>query len=287
MKKLLALLFMVGLYVALVVPLGDHLRERPLNVKLGYTPDARLLKLVAGGQQTILAESMTLKVIFYFGTVIEHWIQQEFVQPEYFNMFKTIEAAAILDPYNMDTYYFAQAAFTWELGRAKDVNRLLEHGMKYRDWDESLPFYAGFNSAYFLQDYDSAAKYMQKAAEVSGNSMYTNLAARFFYEAGDSRMGVAFLETMIRQAKNPQVKRLYEMRRDVLLAVQTLETGVADFAERFGKQPTELEQLVVRGLIAELPLDPYGGQFFLDDKGRVRTTSKFTEKLAVEPDKGE
>lgn len=287
MKKVFLFLLVILLYVPVVLSLGAHLEGRPLSIKLGYIPDARLIKMVSGDQKTILAESMMLKVVFYFGTVIEHWMQQEFVQPEYFNMFKTIETAARLDPFNMDAYYFAQASFTWELGRAQDVNRLLIHGMKYRTWDWWLPFYVGFNNAYFLHNYEEAAKYMQKAAEISGESLYANLAARFFYEAGDNKLGIAFLERMISQAKSPSVKRLYQMRKEALLAVQILETDVTRFVEKFGQLPSQLDQLVTNGLIEEIPQDPYGGRFFLDDQGRVRTTSKFTANLTAKPEQGE
>ena len=46
-------------------------------------------------------------------------------------MYKTLQTAAKFDPYNSDAYYFAQAAFTWEVGRAKEVNQMLDYGMKH------------------------------------------------------------------------------------------------------------------------------------------------------------
>lgn len=275
MKKAVWVLLLLA-YVAVVIPLSDHLRQRPVAVKLGYTPDADVMKIVAGDQRTAMAELAVLKVLFYYGTLVGKWQENVLIRPEYYNMFKTAETAVRLDPYNMDAYYFLQAAFTWEIGRAADVNRLLDHGMKYRDWDWQLPYYAGFNAAYFLQDYSKAATYMQKAAELSGNPLFTRLAARFFYEAGRSDLGIVFLDAMIKGTKNPQLKRVYEMRKEALLQAERLSTAVGTYQERFGRQPSRLADLVASGIIKEIPVDPYGGEFYLDEQGKVRTTSKFT-----------
>jgi len=268
---------LIALYLPVAVLIGADLKNRPVEVKLGYVPEGRLLKYLPRDQQPMISQWFILKVIFYFGTVIDHWFQQDMVQPEYYTMFKTVETAVILDPYNMDAYYFAQAAFTWELGRARDVNRLLIYGMKYRTWDYWLPFYVGFNNAYFLHDYTEAAFYMQKAAEISGNSMYTNLAARFYYEAGDSRLGVAFLDNMINQAKDPKVKRLYELRKVALQDVEKIETALRRYKKFYGLPPKDISRLVDLGFLPFIPQDPYGGTFFLDSLGQVRSTSKFVE----------
>lgn len=282
MKKV-GFLVLLAVYVSVVVPLGAHLKNRPLVVKLGYTPDAQVLQLVTGDQRTLVAEMLVLKVLFYFGSLVEQWQERVFVRPEHYNMFKTLEAAIKLDPYNMDAYYFAQAAFTWEVGRAREVNRLLQYGMRYRNWDWTLPFYAGFNAAYFLGDYENAARFMQQAAQLSGNSLFINLAARFFYEAGRSHMGVLFLDSMIERARDPKVRHLFQMRKAALLATAAIEQAVAKYRQRFGRLPDDMDDLVAASVLAEIPRDPYGGEFYLDKKGMVRSTSSFT--LPTDPDR--
>ncbi len=76
-----------------------------------------------------------MRVLFYYGTIIEKCQNNVFVRPEFYNIYKTLQAATQLDPYNEDTYYFVQAAFNWELERTREVNSVLEYGMKYRTWD--------------------------------------------------------------------------------------------------------------------------------------------------------
>ncbi len=264
-------------YVALSLPFAGYLRNRPVEVKLGYLPHPQLLKVVTGAHAPTVAQMAVVRVLFYYGTIIQKLDEKVIVRPEFSNMYRTLQTASELDPYNMDVYYFAQAAFTWELGRVVEVNRLLERGMRYRTNDFWLPFYLGFNNAFFLKDYQKAASYYQKAAEISGQPLYAKLAARYFYESEQTALGLAFLDTMIQVAKEPAIRKTYEMRRGALEASMTIETAVRAFSDRFGQTPLHLDELVEAGLLVSLPADPYGGEFYFDEAGKVRTTSKFAD----------
>lgn len=266
---------LVVCYVLVVIPLASYMKKRPVEVKLGYLPEAQVLKIAAGEHRCLVAESLVVKVLFYFGTLIDRQDRGIKVKPQYFDMFKSMERAVKLDPYNSDAYYFTQAAFTWELGRAADVNRVLAYGMKYRTWDYQLPFYAGFNAAYFLHDYKSAARFMQKAAEISGNQLFTTLASRYFYQAGQTQLGVMFLEVMSKGAKDPGVRKAYQVRKEALEGVMLIDQAVAAFKAQTGRLPVSLDELVAKGFIESVPVDPYGGTFYLEPDGKVASTSKF------------
>ena len=90
-------------------------------------------------------------------------------------------------------------------------------------------------------------------------------------------MGLAFLDTMIQVAKEPAIRKTYEMRRGALKASMIIETSVRAYSDRFGQTPLHLDELVEAGLLVSLPADPYGGEFYLDEVGKVRTTSKFAD----------
>ena len=261
-------------YLAVIVPFTAQIRERSLAVKLGRMPEAEVIRLVAGEHRYLIAEYAVTKVLFYFGTLMEKQKNNITATPEYFGMFKTLETAIKLDPYNMDAYYFSQAAFTWEVGRAADVNSLLRYGMKYRTWDWYLPFFAGFNSAYFLKDYASAAIYMKKAAELSDNPLLTTLAARYFYESRQNDFAISFIDVMEQGARDKKVKEVYGLRKKALVAIKALSDSVQRYQSAQGSCPASLAELVSAGLITEIPPDPYGGVFYLDEKCMVRTTSK-------------
>lgn len=261
--------------IASTVSQVEIMRNRPVALKLGPAPQAKLLKLFAGDHAVTLALHTVTQVMFYFGSFFEQDFNRLQQSPSYVDMYQHLKSAVELDPYNLDAYYFAQASFTWEVGQPVVVNKMLDYGMKYRTWDYHLPFYAGFNAAYFLKDYASAARYYKIAAERSGNSLFTTLASRYFYEAGENTMALDFLGAMIKGSRDQKTRHIYEQRRDALLAVQKIEQDVAVFVGRFQRVPENLLELVEKGVSTALPADPYGGAFYLDDMGRVRSTSKF------------
>jgi tetratricopeptide (TPR) repeat protein len=189
-------------------------------------------------------------------------------------MFKTIETAIELDPYNIDAYYFAQAAFTWGVGRARDVNRLLAYGMRYRTWDYYLPYFAGFNASYFLKKPEEAAVYYKKAAELSGKAFFASLAARYLYEADQTPIAISFLSMMIEKSTDTSEKAIYTKRLEALKAAQVILKGVEQYENRYGRRPKTLQEVVASSILSDIPVDPYGGTFYLDEKGKVRTTSQ-------------
>ena len=281
--RILQLSVLLFLYAAIIIPFTGYLKSRPISVKLGYLPDAEVLKAFVGDQRYLLAEMTIIKVLFYFGSVIENIQNKIETVPEYFTMFKTIETSIKMDPYNEDAYYFAQAVFVWEARRPADVNRLHLYGMKFRTEDPNLPFYIAFNAAYFLKDYATASHYMKKAAEMTGNSLYSNLTARYFYESGRTDIGIVFLDSMEKSSRDKNIKQLYRIRKEALQAVRKLENAVDRFKRDHRRMPVDLEELVSRGLISAIPDDPYGGRFYLSKNGMIRSTSKFAFKPGNEP----
>ncbi len=270
------LLFICCVYSTYAI--SDMMQKRPVAIRLGYMPAAGLLKLVSADFQPLIAHFAVTKVMFYYGSLIDERFNRSDDRPEYYQMFKTLEKAIDLDPYNMDAYYFAQATYTWGLNRAADVNRLLIYGMKYRDWDYLLPFYAGFNAAFFLNDAETSAKYLQKAAELSGNKIYASLASRAYYLVGQTDLAISFLETMLEGAKDELSRQIYAKR---LLAMRTIrqitEARVRYYSVK-NSYPESIEELISSGFLDALPSDPYGGAFYFDKDGKVLTTSRLYEQ---------
>jgi tetratricopeptide (TPR) repeat protein len=153
---------------------------------------------------------------------------------------------------------------------------MLDYGMKYRIWDAQLPFFAGFNAAYFMKDYKKAAEYMKKAAEIAQEQQFATLASRYFYEAGETEFGILFIDVMKSSAKDANEKKLYEFRRKALVAVKSIEDAIKLYQKNLGRLPKTLSELVSTGFLNAVPQDPYGGKFYLDQTGKVRSTSKLS-----------
>jgi hypothetical protein len=255
----------------------DLLQERPVAIRLGYMPDAGVLRLVSADFQPLIAQLAVTKVMFYYGSLVDERFNRLGDRPEYFQMFKTLEKAIKLDPYNMDPYYFAQATYTWELNRAADVNRLLIHGMKYRDWDPWLPFYAGFNAAFFLKDADAAASYLRRAAEISGNKTYASLASRAYYLQGKTGLAIGFLEVMLENATDEVTRKVYAKRLQAFRAINLIEEARDRYFSELKVAAVNIDELLSAGYLGKLPQEPYGGAFYLDESGNVLTTSNLYE----------
>lgn len=272
-------IFLLLCYVSVLIPLTHHLQARPFVEKLGYVPSADVLKLGSADQRQLLGASLVMKVLMYFGSLVEESaVQDVYLPPDFEGIKRLIRGAVTLDPYNIDTYYFAQAILVWDVGQIEEANALLEEGMRYRDWDFYLPFFAGFNYAYFLKDYENAARYYKRAGELSGSELYVKLAGRYFYEAGQTELAIAFLSTMAKSANNEAIKKTYDLRLEALKKVRSLEVARDAFRSKFNRLPVDIAELTDHGFIDQAPIDPYGGRFFIDEQGGIGTTSKFASQ---------
>lgn len=263
-------------YLVIIYPFTDYMRNKPIIEKLGYIPQSDVLKLFSTDQKQLLAATLVGKVLIYFGTVVEKSAKKIQIPPDYPGMSRIIHTALKLDPYNMDGYYFAQAILVWDVGQVKVANDLLEYGMRYRDWDFYLPFFAGFNYAFFLKDFEQAAKYYRRAGELTGEELYVNLAGRYMYQAGRTDLAIAYLSTMEKGARNAAVKKSFRMRLQSLQGVRLIERARDAYRRDHGELPVSVSQLVQRGYLVTVPVDPYGGKFFLTRNGQVRSTRGFT-----------
>ncbi|MDQ7031443.1 MAG: hypothetical protein Q9M37_01820 [Desulfonauticus sp.] len=256
------------------------MQKRPLFEKLGYTPHGEFFKDVLGEFKWFMGDYLSFKAIIYYGGKVDKIKQRKFKEVEFYNLYKTIETSIILNPYNEDAYYFAQAIFTWDLGKIREVNRLLKYAMKYRVWDFKIPFFLGFNYAYFLKDYKNAAYYYKRASQISKSPLFTSLASRYFYEGGHTELAISYLKTMIKITRNKNIKKFYQTRLNALISIFKVEKALKKYFDKFHVLPKDISELVQKGFLEAIPQDPYGGTFYIDKNGKVRTTSNlaFTKK---------
>jgi len=65
------------------------------------------------------------------------------------------------------------------------------------------------------------------------------------------------LKTMYEKTDNEDAKNQVELRIKALYGVLVLEQGISQFTSRFGRPPDTLEELVSRGILKEIPKNPY------------------------------
>jgi tetratricopeptide (TPR) repeat protein len=262
-------------YLALIIPFTSYLKNKPFVEKLGYVPAVSVLKSVAADQKELIGASLVLKVMMYFGGLVEKAENQLPEPPDYKSMSRLLHGAVKIDPYNMDAYYFAQSFLTWDVKQYKLANDLLDYGMTYRTWDWYLPYFAGFNSAYFQHDYKKAADYYKRAGELSGLDLHKSLAGRYMQESGQTELAIGYLSAMAKGEKNTALKKTYLTRLSAFKEARRVEIARDRFLEARGVLPVNIEQLIGTGFLLSAPIDPYGGLFYIEPDGKVATTSKF------------
>lgn len=285
-RPLLVLLVCMLGYGAVLGPFTTYMKQKPVEEKLGYVPSANLLQYASADYKEFVSAALLMKVIMYFGGLMDNQATNVVAEkPDYREMSNIIHTALKLDPYNMDGYYFAQSFLTWEVKQFELANKLLDHGMKYRTWDWYLPFFAGFNSAYFLKDNKKAAEYYKRAGELSGQELHFSLAGRYLQESGQTELAIAYLTAMEKGERNPAVKKNYQVRLAAFKEVRRIELARDRYKQSGGVMPVTLAVLERSGLLSPPPSDPYGGQFYLEADGKVSTTSKFAFPVGTSANK--
>ncbi|RQW84309.1 MAG: hypothetical protein EHM79_14225 [Geobacter sp.] len=274
-KAIVFLAISLMVYLLLIVPFANYMRTKPFVEKLGYVPTVAAVKAASADQKEFVGALLVMKVLMYFGGQIDKQQNKLPSPPDYPAMSRMIHSAVQLDPYNMDAYYFAQAILVWDVGKVEIANELLDYGMKYRSWDWYLPFFAGFNHAYFLKDYAGAARYYKRAGELSGSKLFKSLAGRYLQESGRTHLALVYLSAMEKGEKNQAVKKSFRTRILAFQEVRRIEVARDRYKAATGVFPDTVEVLVKEQYLSPPPVDPYGGQFFLEPDGRVATTSKF------------
>jgi hypothetical protein len=265
-------------YLVILGPFTRSMAQKAYSVKLGMSPPPQVLQALFPDYQEFFAASSLGRVIQYYGTLMEPRDDPRKVPIaiDYPAMSRAVHAALRLDPYNMDGYYFGQSILVWDAKQYQLATELLEYGMKYRTWDWQLPFFAAFNESYFLKDHTAAARLYMRAGELSDAPLFKSLAGRYLQEAGETQMAIDYLQTLEKSARTPAVKQSLQVRIETFETILTIEQARDRYAEKQGQLPANIDVLVTMGYLATKPVDPYGGQFYLDGDAQVRTTSKFS-----------
>lgn len=264
--------------VIMLIPVQKNVEKimaiRPMEEKLGFLPSNEFMKGASLNHKAAISEWIFLKTMTYLGMKIDNDRPELSKTIDYYRMYKFLDASTYIDPYNIDAYYFTEAVFTWGIGRIKEANYILERGIEYRTWDFYIPFFLGFNHFYFLKDFKNGAKYMEMAARITGDPLFTTLTSKLFYEANETSVAIGFLEMMIKNMTAGQLREPLEIRLKALKGIAYLEWAVNKYNETYKKKPLDINELLQQKIITAIPEDPYGGKFFIDKQGRIRTTSK-------------
>lgn len=252
----------------------DILRKTGYQEQL-FTLPSPILRIIALDYKGIVSDFLFMKGMTYIGSFASEEGRFQLNEEQWRGFYNILDVATDMDPYFQDPYYLANAFLTWDAGMVREANVLLEKGSKYRTWDWTMPFFIGFNYFYFLQDYDKAAEFLMIASRRPGASpTMASLASKLAFKAKRTENSIAFLEEMIKKTDDKSMIKLFKTRVEAFKAILALEKAVDEYRQKFKRSPANLDELIKKKIIFEIPKDPYGGKFFVDSQGAIKTTSE-------------
>ncbi|NCC23830.1 MAG: hypothetical protein EOM25_01325 [Deltaproteobacteria bacterium] len=218
------------------------------------------LQALAGEFKGLAADYLLLGVQSFIGS------NQVLDRAEWLAVARAFDQAQALDPYFEQTYLMAQGLLAWSASMPERAVRILRKAAEHRPWDWRARYYAGFNQYYFLNDYQAASESFLQAAKVPHSpEILPVLGARLAQKSGRTEWALRLLYAMLKE-KETEGSRTDEIERRIkaLEGVLVLERSVADFKNRTGAWPQELEDLMSEGVLVAFPENPYGTEWLFN-----------------------
>ncbi len=166
---------------------------------------------------------------------------------------------ARLNPCHEDNYYLANGLLTWG-GAVEQGNEVLRAAVDCRFWDEFPAFFYGINLSFFQRDNEEAARVLEIGAQRSTHNAAAmqKLAVMLRAEQfADERLALNYLTQQRDSASDPKLQDMLDKR--VIRLQGLIELREAQRTYEAKHEPLQdLQQLLDRAIVAELPTDPLG-----------------------------
>ncbi len=251
---------------------GRALSEgRVRSVAAVHLPDAQTVRLLAPGFDQLSADYFWLAAIQYFGEPTNE-------REEYRALGSYLDLTTELDPRFCYAYVFGGSAMPFHRidGRWSSTGatiHLLKRGAEQCPAEWRIHFLLGYSLFTFTDDYEGAAREIQRAAALPRAPRYLgSLAARLYSQGGDLEKALSFAIARLRSETDPfaiseMKKRIAQIELE--LDLRLLRAAAKAYEVRRGAPLRNLRDLVAAGLLRDIPDDPMGGSFFLDESGTV------------------
>lgn len=275
----------IGLLLLLWASAGWTLRTleqyRPPEVRaeeLSYLPKGQYLKIAALGYDQIVADLLWIKAVQHFGTRKQDVAGYRWA-------YHAVDVVTDLDPTFVFAYQASGTVLGVWAGMMHESISILTKGMRHNPDVWQLPFVVGYDYFYELCDPINGAKYFKIASRLPGAPAYLPaLAARLDVVGGDPDAALEFLERFRQQVRDERLREVLAHRiREVVAErdIRVLEGAVQRYTTQYGARPTNLNQLVSRGIIRQIPDEPFGGAYRLNTSDGTIASTGLRVRLKV------
>jgi hypothetical protein len=238
-----------------------------------YLPNEKLLNHFTAGLSPVIADLLWLRSIQYTGKHFRSDLKFTWLN----HMCTTVVR---LDPYFVDAYRLG-GMFLASLQGDDDASlRLLRHGVPYNPYSWELPYEMAM--VYMLNRRDQpgstamAGRYLSMAVQTEQAppwvvELAANVQAAHDLGEVEQEMWAKLLQSDDAFMRDMAHQKLAEFHLHKQLDI--LEEAAEMYTERTGRAPQDIEALVTAGILTQMPEDPLGGRFYIDDQGRPQSST--------------
>jgi hypothetical protein len=143
-----------------------------------------------------------------------------------------------------------------------------KQGIADADPDWRIPYYMATNEFLYAKDDTAAAEYYNLAAETPGVPAYAErFSLNFGIETNQRQKTEQLWETIMASTNDPDEKARAQAYIDHLQDFDYLDAASAQYKKECGIFPTSTAELVQKGIIPSVPVDPFGFTFIIQADG--------------------
>ena len=145
-----------------------------------------------------------------------------------------------------------------------------ERGLEEADSDWRIPYYLATTYHIFKHDRINAVKYFDIAARITDSPDSVKRIAINYGTAPDVRQQTKQIWISIYETSDNEV--VQQRARSYILHyehIELLEKAAGIYKQRFGSYPDNLDKLVEKRILKEVPKDPFDFEYTIDARGRI------------------
>lgn len=143
-----------------------------------------------------------------------------------------------------------------------------QEGIANGDADWRIPYYMATNEFLYAKDDLAAAKYYNLAAETPGIPAYAKrFSLNFGIETNQRQKTEQLWETIKDSTNDPAMQARAQAYIEHLQDFDYLDAASALYKKAFGTFPKSPADLVAKGIIPSVPVDPFGFMFIINPDG--------------------
>jgi tetratricopeptide (TPR) repeat protein len=267
----------------------DDIRGRFRSIKETLYFSSSVLRRISLGYDDLLADIYWLRALQYFGGT-------RFDDIDSGLLYKYFDIITDLDPKFVNAYRYGGTFLAepppFGMGDVANGMKLFDKGRINNPDNFRIPLEEGFVYYLDLKDYDKASELFKEASDKPGLSdlrraYLKGMAASALAKGGNRDLSRQIWEYIYENApdegrRNFAVRNIKEL--NTMDMEDSLTRALRAYLHQYNKFPSSLEELKSRGIIKEIPEEPFGGKFVIVKKLKEVKSSTFIEQeLRVNP----